>query len=395
VSLKDNISLILDIKYYNCFIKFGVVMQKHNLIQHNDLKKDLFFWIKVYLGNKLLTINTTKASQEFDDSVYYNKILECTSKDKLEAIQKEILKYKLMSFYNYSSVMISFYTFIEQHQSNIKTIKDINNQLIYENFRGKYLEKKSYTTKKRFYMAIINFFNFIDQHCISDDDFKFNMVQDKRDKSSASDEDNKESKSIIYLDDKEIVQFNNSLDRDYNLSTRDKLLLKVLLFSGITASELINIKVEDITYGVDEKISKDKKVLKLHIKGDDITSRDIPLPLRFIYDCYDQYIMTNYIKKDEYLFSSKYNDTNKQLSTQTILQITKKAFQSSGIVKDKITTEIFRNSFAIYLKNQRFQDKEIQKLLGHHNLKATYAITKYATKTNYLCSDEFELLDRS
>ena len=350
-------------------------MKKYNLNQYDDLERNIFFWIKTYLTNKLLTINISNIS--FDKKHYCDLILESTSEEELKKIQKDIVKYKIMSFYNYSSVMLHFYNFLKK-ENIIKNIKEINNSFIYDEFITKELKKKTASTKRRFYMITINFFNFIDDTSIANDNFQFNITQNERDKKDVNN-------NIIYLHDNEIIDFNYFLDKNNNLEIKEKLMLKIFLFSGITASEMINLKIKDIGYIKD---NKGKGILNLHVSKNEEghIARNIPLPKKFIESCYNKYkttIIDNYPDDNPLFFT---------LSLQIILQITKKAFKDSGIKKEKITTEIFRNTFAIYLKNQRFQDIDIQKLLGHLNLKATYAITKYATKTNYLCSDEFELL---
>lgn len=365
-------------------------MEKYNLNKYDKLEKNIFFWIKKYLSNKLSTLNTSKASSEFDKETYCNKILETTSQEELKDIQKDVVKYKIMSFYNYSSVMLYFYNSIVENKFNIKSMQEINNDIIYNGFIVNILKDKSTLTKKRFYMITINFFNFIDENSISNNNFRFNIEQNEKDKKH-------NNSDLIYLNDDEIIKFNNFLDVTNNIEIGNKLLLKIFLFSGISASELINLKVKDLAY-INNPIDKYSSILNLHIKSiGEEKSRDIPLPKIFVEDCfmlYKEMILDKYECKGFYplFFLTIYTNKIESLSLKTILQITKKAFQDSGINKNKITTEIFRNTFAIYLKNQRFEDKYIQKLLGHQNLKATYAITKHATKTSYLCSDEFELL---
>mgnify|MGYP004662383477 FL=1 len=162
-------------------------------------------------------------------------------------------------------------------------------------------------------------------------------------------------------------------------SSRDKAMLELMYSSGLRVSELINLKLNDI--------SLDEDVVRILGKG----SKERIVPIG---DCAKE-ALNNYIniyRKDlfknnrsDYLFLSK-NGT--KLSRQYFFKLIKKQSSLNNINKN-ISPHTLRHSFATHMLNYGADLRSIQELLGHSDISTTqiYAhISQSKIKDDYINS---------
>lgn len=146
------------------------------------------------------------------------------------------------------------------------------------------------------------------------------------------------------------------------LGQRDRLILEMLYATGVRVSELVNIKVSDIT---GEKI----KVLGKGNKERIVRFGDYALDVLELY-LKDGYKKLNKNKYD-YLFL---NNNGEQLTTRGIRYILDNIIKRTTIDK-KISPHMLRHSFATHLLNEGCDILTVQELLGHESLSATSIYT--------------------
>ena len=141
------------------------------------------------------------------------------------------------------------------------------------------------------------------------------------------------------------------------INQRNNLILDFLFYTGIRASELVNIKHCDYQ----------NNMLRIHGKGNKI--RYVFLP-----DFLAKYFHSN---KKDFLFKTRKNNP------LTIIQLRKIIVQKSkkASIQKNISPHTFRRSFATILHNKGVQLTTIQKLLGHSHITTTaqYIHDDYAT----------------
>lgn len=143
-------------------------------------------------------------------------------------------------------------------------------------------------------------------------------------------------------------------------SKRDKAIVETLYGLGIRASELINLKENDI--------SKDS--IRITGKGNKV--RIVPIPLKTkeaILDYIEEKKRNNI--SSEYLFV---NLKGEKLTPRGLYYILKRVFEERGSIY-KIHPHILRHSFATHLLSHGADLRSIQELLGHSSLKATEIYT--------------------
>ena len=159
-----------------------------------------------------------------------------------------------------------------------------------------------------------------------------------------------------YLLDFEHSKLIELLDHFENQNLRDILLIRLALFTGARATELLNIQVNDF--------DPSPSVYIKGIKGS--SDREIPLKKAF-YNQIQSYIQTKEIKPTDRLFSISYP---RLVQIWINYRPTEKKFHS------------LRHTFAIHLYKKTKDIRLLQFALGHRNIANTMI---YA---NYLYSQE-------
>jgi len=138
----------------------------------------------------------------------------------------------------------------------------------------------------------------------------------------------------------------------WNTANRTHLvMIKLLLYTGIRSSELVNITLDDV----------DLNGLKVRISnGKGNKDRYVPIPPNFRGEM-AQYIATQKEKGAYYLFESNRLD---QFTTRWIREIVKKYARKAGINK-RIYPHLFRHQLLTYLTKQGIVDAKIQLISGH------------------------------
>lgn len=141
---------------------------------------------------------------------------------------------------------------------------------------------------------------------------------------------------------------------------RDKAMLEVLYATGMRASDLINISVNDVNL----------KIGCITCRNDDGKERIVPI-YSFARDCVRNYMdkrnQINNSDKTDVLFL---NLNGAPLTRQGLWKIIKYYQKQAGIDVD-ITPHTLRHSFAIHLLENGADLKSVQEMLGHSNISST------------------------
>lgn len=163
----------------------------------------------------------------------------------------------------------------------------------------------------------------------------------------------------------EIDRIVNAIDDSKDEAQRDRAIIEVLYGCGLRVSELVNLKLTDISWKEEfvRVIGKGNKQRLAPISTRALKQIEYYLPFRSSID----------VKKGEedYLFISK---RGKHLSRITVFHIVKVLSERAGITKD-ISPHTFRHSFATHLLERGANLRAIQVMLGHESISTTEIYT--------------------
>lgn len=172
--------------------------------------------------------------------------------------------------------------------------------------------------------------------------------------------------------------FEANAKRNDRLAIRDQAIIKLLYYSGLKASELINLDMHMVNI----------RQRALRIIGKDNSERTVP----FSEDCKES--LQNYLVNLRPELISKaqlptvavfVNEHGKRLTTRGLEYILKQIEEKTGEYLN-LHPHIFRHSFATHLLENGADLRIIQELLGHKSLNTTQVYTRISEdsmKENY------------
>lgn len=214
-------------------------------------------------------------------------------------------------------------------------------------------EQEKATTVSRKISSIRSFYRYLSKERISDNSAFSLLVLPK-----------KEKKLPKFFEYSELQELFLVPDCSNPLGQRDALVLEMLYATGVRVSELVNIKIEDISF-IDKTIRILGKGNKMRI----VYFNSITLKRLKYYLEHGRVIFNT--SGSAYLFLSRRGE---QLTTRRVEQILNEIIQKTSINK-KISPHMIRHSFATHLLNEGCDLLSVQQLLGHESLSATSIYT--------------------
>ena len=235
--------------------------------------------------------------------------------------------------------------------SNIDRI-EINNYLAYRLDNG-----TSLSTIQRIITCIKSFYSFL---------FENNIIENNP--AQLIENPKKRRKLPTIITENEVMKLLESPDVKTNKGLRDKCILELLYSSGLRISELLNIKINEI--------SKEKKFLKIKGKGN--KERLVPIgssAMNLLIVYLDTYRLNIKISNNiDILFI---NENGSIISRQACWEMIQK-YASISLINKKISPHNLRHAFATHLLNNGADLRTVQMLLGHASLSTTQIYTHIA-----------------
>ena len=235
--------------------------------------------------------------------------------------------------------------------SNIDRI-EINNYLAYRLDNG-----TSLSTIQRIITCIKSFYSFL---------FENNIIENNPAQLIENPKKRRNLPTII--SENEVMKLLESPDVKTNKGLRDKCILELLYSSGLRISELLNIKINEI--------SKEKKFLKIKGKGN--KERLVPIgssAMNLLIVYLDTYRLNIKISNNiDILFI---NENGSIISRQACWEMIQK-YASISLINKKISPHNLRHAFATHLLNNGADLRTVQMLLGHASLSTTQIYTHIA-----------------
>ena len=255
--------------------------------------------------------------------------------------------YSKKTIENYNRDLNKFFKFLNDYK--IKDIKKITKETVRLYFLKQKNNNISNRTLGRYYSSLNSFFLYsIEHEYIGVNPLKFIDYP-------------KYTKKIPeYIYDYQLEKLlNEKTSENVEIELRNKLIIHLLLDTGVRVSELVNIKVRDIDV--------EERIIKVFGKG----SKE-----RFVFfTSKTKELLTNYlIKRKEKAITDNLliNYKGEKLTERSVQKIIKLVGEKIGL---DIHPHLLRHTFATDLLNKGADIRMIQELLGHENLDTTQIYT--------------------
>ncbi len=339
---------------------------KYPLNYKNEFSSSLLFWITRFIRYKLTTLSNHQVNDKSSilqaiNTLSNNKI---SNIDELENICKKARKAGMIGINTYSTPLLKLYAFLTQ--SSIDTMEDIDEEVL-SDFLSVETSALSNASKKNYRIALIGFFGYIDKQNESDGasyvydiTLKISSLQGKSGQKLPS-----------FLNQKELEQFLRAIDESQlgeKVAARNKLIIKLIVYTGIRVSEALNLRCKDILP------AKDCYLISIRGKGN--KPRVVMIRQSHIQNLLNTWLTQRlgFSPMHDLLFC---NAKGKALTQSYIYKNVENILTQAGIRKEKNGAHMLRHSFATLLYQQKHDLVMVQEALGHSDLNTSRIYTHF------------------
>ena len=328
----------------------------------DSFDSSFIFWLTRYVKFKLSSLS----NKELRDpkalaSVNFALSREIKNIEQLDGLVKSARNAGLTGINTYFNPLKKIYETMKFYE--LSSLKQIDEELLSE-ILASTTGGLSDASKKNYRISVINFFAFLDKQ--NEEDGKAHVF-DINLKNWGGISGNKGQKLPEFMGEEEVKKFLDAIEQsDFKQnSNRNKLIIKVIIFTGIRVSEALNLKRKDIT--------EDGDLFIIRIRGKGNKYRIVMIKRHLIEDHLNA-IAINYINKEGYLFINK---KGTRLTQAYVSRIVEQILFKAGIRKEKNGAHMLRHTFATMLYKKQKDLVLVQEALGHASLNTSRIYTHF------------------
>ncbi|QYH02660.1 tyrosine-type recombinase/integrase [Campylobacter lari] len=335
---------------------------KYPLDCEENFEKSFLFWLCRYVKFKLNSLSN-KELKDPQALAVVNLALSKGVKNiqELDAYVKKARNAGLSGVNTYFNPLKKLYEYLLFYK--LYSLKQIDEELLVE-ILASISASLSDASKKNYRIAVINFFAFLDKQ--NEEDQKAHIF-DINLKNWAGVSGSKGVKLPEYMSEDEVSKFLDAIDNtDFKSNTiRNRLIIKIIIFTGIRVSEAINIKLKDISE------ENDLYIIRIRAKGNKY--RVVMIKKELIEHLLKD-VRVNYLSCDGLLFV---NRNGKALTQAYVSRIVEQILFKAGIRKQKNGAHMLRHTFATLLYKKQKDLVLVQEALGHASLNTSRIYTHF------------------
>lgn len=335
---------------------------KYPLDCEENFEKSFLFWLCRYVKFKLNSLSN-KELKDPQTLAVVNLALNKGVKNiqELDAYVKKARNAGLSGVNTYFNPLKKLYEYLLFYK--LYSLKQIDEELLVE-ILASISASLSDASKKNYRIAVINFFAFLDKQ--NEEDQKAHVF-DINLKNWAGISGSKGVKLPEYMSEDEVSNFLDAIDNtDFKNNTiRNRLIIKIIIFTGIRVSEAINIKLKDISE------ENDLYIIRIRAKGNKY--RVVMIKKELIEHLLKD-VRVNYLSCDGLLFV---NRNGKALTQAYVSRIVEQILFKAGIRKQKNGAHMLRHTFATLLYKKQKDLVLVQEALGHASLNTSRIYTHF------------------
>ena len=339
---------------------------RYSLNSKDNFCDTLRFWIERYIRFKL---NSLSNRQVKDKDAIAKAIQTLTtgtaSINELSNTVKQSRNAGIIGINTYYKPLEKLYNYLCNLQ--ITSMQEIDEETIID-FLTSHTGGLSDATKKNYRIAMINFFKYIDKNNKNNHTFGIEL------KNWLGLQGKSGTKLPVFLNENELATFLQAIDIypfKAHIAARNRLIIKIIIYTGIRVSEAINITLKDII--------SEKDVYLIKITGKGNKARVVMIKSDKIHKD-----LTEWMEKrgceNNLLFC---NNKGKPLTQAYISRIVEKILLSCGIRKEKNGAHMLRHTFATLLYNKSKDLVLVQEALGHASLDTSRIYTHFDKQRLY------------
>ncbi len=330
----------------------------------DDFNKTLLFWIERFIRYKLTTLSNRQVNDKDKLAFIIQSLVKGTkSIDELSILVKDARNIGLSGVNTYYNPLKKLYSFLTN--LGLASMKEIDEELL-SDFLASTTSGLSDASKKNHRIALLGLFSYIDKQNENIDGTSYLFKIELKNWGGLSGTSGTKLPSFMNKD--EIDRFLKAIDTfEFTEGTayRNRVILKMIIYTGIRVSEMLNLKLKDIF--------KEDDVYLLQIKGKGNKPRVVMIKSKIIENDLNNWLDIRCCD-DEYLVCNK---SGKRLTQAYVSRIVENILISAGIRKEKNGAHMLRHSFATMLYQKHHDLILVQEALGHADINTSRIYTHF------------------
>ena len=337
---------------------------KYPLDFEKTFEQNLLFWLSRFIRNKITTLSNSKV----------------TDKEKLTQIIKELingfdsmkeLKLKVKELRNIGLNGINVYFIpLEKLCIFLKTfgaasMKEIDEELL-SDFLIAETTQLADATKKNYRIALISFFGYIDKQNEGDNGSSYRYGIELKNWGGLSGKSG--TKLPSFMNKEEVNRFIEAIDKhvfSLKIGSRNRLIIKVILYTGIRVSEALSINMKDF--------NRDSDAYMIQVRGKGNKPRLVMIKESIIKRDLEDWLQIRCCDNN-LLFC---NQKGTPLSQAYMYTTVEKILLDAGIRKEKNGSHMLRHTFATLLYQKSKDLILVQETLGHADINTSRIYTHF------------------
>ena len=256
---------------------------------------------------------------------------------------------------------------------NLTSLKQIDEEILID-FISVHTANLSDASKKNYRIVLLGFFGFIDKNNSDEKNggsFVFNITLSIK----YLQRHNSGQKLPTYLDENELEAFLQAIDETpmpYERVNRDKLIIKIIVYTGVRVSEVLNLRIKDF-------IPQDD-IWLFQVRGKGNKMRVVMMKKQKIEGLMNAWIS----QRAQIELKSKIEDNlifcnpkGGKLTQARVYQVLSEILHFAGIKKEKMGAHMLRHTFATMLYTKKHDLVLVQEALGHASLNTSRIYTHF------------------
>ena len=337
---------------------------RYELDFKNSFEKTMLFWLERFVRNKLTSLSNRQVNEKDKLAAILKKLALGTKNiQELEILAKEARNIGLVGINTYFNPLLKLYNF--SLNLGLASMKEFDEELL-SDFLASETSSLSDATKKNHRIALLAFFSYIDKQNETSDGNSYLFKIELKNWQGLSGKSG--SKLPSFMNEDEVNRFLNAIDSfefSENLAYRNRLILKIIIYTGIRVSEMLNLKIKDIF--------KEDDIYMLQIRGKGNKPRVVMIKCNIIENDLQNWLNQRVCNSDILVCNQK----GDRLTQAYVSRIVENILISAGIRKEKNGAHMLRHSFATLLYSKHKDLILVQEALGHADINTSRIYTHF------------------
>lgn len=337
---------------------------RYDLDFKNSFDKTLLFWLERFVRNKLTALSNRQVTNKDKLAQIIQQLVKGTENIKeLEFLVKEARNIGLSGINTYFNPLLKLYNFATN--LGFASMKEFDEEIL-SDFLASETSSLSDASKKNHRIALLSFFSYVDKQNQNEDESSYLFKIELKNWQGLSGKSG--SKLPSFMTNEEVNRFLEAIDNfefTDNTEYRNRLILKIIIYTGVRVSEILNLKMKDIF--------KDGDIYMLQIKGKGNKPRVVMIKCSIIDNDLQNWLSKRVCNSDILVCNQK----GDRLTQAYVSRIVENILMSVGIRKEKNGAHMLRHSFATLLYSKHKDLILVQEALGHADINTSRIYTHF------------------